>query len=336
MQQTMTPRSFHLPLRTYTWTLWVILRQAASEGKESASHDGMTQMSPLFRPGSGAVGLQHRSHELASTFSDGRLPEPLSVKANAPDPGHLLEPVSVKASPPNPVLRTDRGTPLVPISSLLAAVTAAFTLLGFAAVGAMMHRHHQGSGHSGHRPLGSAHIPANHIAKIPPTFDPRFEDKYSFRQYMREMQHWVLVTDLPPHQQAVMILRNSDGAAYDLISQIPPNELYAGATVNGVHLDPASNILLKLHHRFAQQDIVVRMKAMGDMLHFRRHEREGIASTLTRFEVIRNRAASEGQFVMTIEGYAVMLMKECRLNKQHIHNLLLPWQGNFPSTEEQL
>ena len=38
---------------------------------------------------------------------------------------------------------------------------------------------------------------------------------------------------------------------------------------------------------------------------------------------------------MTIEGYAVMLMKERRLNKQHIHNLLLPWQGNFPSDEEQ-
>ena len=39
---------------------------------------------------------------------------------------------------------------------------------------------------------------------------------------------------------------------------------------------------------------------------------------------------------MTIEGYAVMLMKECRLSKQHIHNLLQPMQGNFPSTEEQL
>ena len=39
---------------------------------------------------------------------------------------------------------------------------------------------------------------------------------------------------------------------------------------------------------------------------------------------------------MTIEGYAVMLMKECRLSKQHIHNLLLPLSGNFPSNEEQL
>ena len=181
------------PLRTLTLT--VTLRCAASAGKETASHDGMTQMSPLFRPGSGAVGLQHRSHDLASTFSDGRLPEPLTAKADAPDPGRLLEPLTVKASAPASVLRTDSGTTLVSIEILAVALTAAFTLLEFTAVGAMMHRHHQGSGHSGHRPLGSAHIPAKHIGKIPPTFDPRFEDKYSFRQYMREMQHWVLVTD---------------------------------------------------------------------------------------------------------------------------------------------
>ena len=38
---------------------------------------------------------------------------------------------------------------------------------------------------------------------------------------------------------------------------------------------------------------------------------------------------------MTIKGYAVVLMKERRLNKQHIHNLLLPLQGKFPSNEEQ-
>ena len=224
-----------IPLRTLPWTLAVALATVVT-GKDGMTHHDMSVVSPLFRPGSGAVVLQHRSHEFASTLTDGRLPEPLSVKASAPDP----------------VLRTEKGTPLVSTQTLLLAATAALVLLGFAAVGTMMHRHHHNSGQGGHRPLGSAHIPANHIGKIPPTFDPRFEDKYSFRQYMREMQHWVLVTDLPPHQQAVMILRNLGGAAYDLIAQLPPNELYAGATVNGVHLDPASNILLKLHHRFAQ------------------------------------------------------------------------------------
>ena len=69
---------------------------------------------------------------------------------------------------------------------------------------------------------------------------------------MKEMQHWVLYTELQPHQQAIAILHNLDGAAYDLISTLSPADLYAGAAVNGTQLDPVSHILLMLHHRFAQ------------------------------------------------------------------------------------
>ena len=153
---------------------------------------------------------------------------------------------------------------------------------------------------------------------------------------MKDMQHWVLYTDLQPHQQAVAILHNLDGAAHDLISQLSPAELYAGAVVNGTQLDPVSHILLMLHHRFAQQDLVTRMSAMSEMLNFKRLHNEAIGSTLTRFEVARGRAASEGQFVMNIEGYAVMLMKECRLTKQHIQNLLLPYGGKLPQDRRRV
>ena len=132
-----------------------------------------------------------------------------------------------------------------------------------------------------------------------------------------------------------MVLMNLGGAAYQLINAMPPTELYAGATVNSVPLDPVSNILLKLHHRFAQQDIVTRMSAMSEMLHFRREGGEGINTTLTRFEVIRNRAVTEGQFVMSIEAYTVMLINQCRLTAHQVHNLLLPYQGSFPNDEEQ-
>ena len=76
-----------------------------------------------------------------------------------------------------------------------------------------------------------------------------------------------------------MVLMNLGGAAYQLINALPPTELYAGATVNGVTLDPVSNILLKLHHRFAQPDIVTRMSAMSEMLRFRREGGEGINTT---------------------------------------------------------
>ena len=132
-----------------------------------------------------------------------------------------------------------------------------------------------------------------------------------------------------------MVLMNLGGAAYQLINSLPPTELYAGATVNGVPLDPVANILLKLHHRFAQQDIVTQLNAMAEMTEFRREGQEGINSTLTRFEVIRNRAATEGQFVMSHEGYAAKLMFQRRLTDAQIEQLLLPYGGDFPRNEDQ-
>ena len=38
---------------------------------------------------------------------------------------------------------------------------------------------------------------------------------------------------------------------------------------------------------------------------------------------------------MSIEAYTVMLINQCRLTAHQVHNLLLPYQGSFPSNEEQ-
>ena len=198
-----------------------------------------------------------------------------------------------------------------------------------------MYHRHGGDGHRPSRPVGwNTSQPAT-AKPQPPYWDPAYESKYSFRQYVTHMQRWVILTDLQPHQQAAMVLQNLGGAAQQLIDALPPSELCGGATVNGVALDPVSNILLKLHHRFAQQDIVTRMNAMAEMLQFKREGGEGINSTLTRFEVIRNKAAAEGQFIMSIEAYAMMLCIKCRLTLHQIENLFLPYGGDPPKEEAQ-
>ena len=195
------PRSTHLTLSTPLRILTLTVACSTVGALETSMPMSADTSRPVFRPGSGAGVWKPRSPvPAAARLSEGHLPELVSVKADAPD--HALA-----AATDKPLLSL-RNTP-----AIAAGILALFSL---AAVGAMMNRH--SSSHSGHRPLGSAHIPAHHIGKIPPTFDPRFEDRYSFRQYMREMQHWVLVTDLPPHQQAVMILKHLGGAAHDLIS----------------------------------------------------------------------------------------------------------------------
>ena len=221
---------------------------------------------PVFRPGSGASGSIHGSSSAIATSLQ-------SVHS-------LKDLVSLKGSGSHDTDGTEKssGKPLLSLDHAVGVATVALALCSCAAI-PMMHRPHHGHGHhnsDGPRQPGTSHIPPHHIGKGPPFFDPRFEHKYSFRQYMRDMQHWVLITDLPPHQQSVMILKNLGGAAYDLISQLSPPELYSGATVSGVHLDPTTNILLKLHHRFAQHDMITRMSAMSEMLSFRRYNGEGI------------------------------------------------------------
>ena len=283
--------------------LWTCVAATRGDAKQQGAHDMQVQ-APLFRPGSGAS-VPVTGYPKVST-------DPVSTEFGA-----------------TPLLTSDRAT---------VAAAIALALCSCSAVAMMFRgsRDNHGGNHSTHHSSGHHRsVPPQHLGKVPPAYDPRFEHRYSFRQYMKDMQHWVLYTDLQPHQQAVAILHNLEGAAHDLISQLSPAELYAGATVNGRQLDPVSHILMLLHHRFAQQDLVTRMSAMSEMLNFRRLHNEAIGSTLTRFEVVRGRAASEGQFVMNLEGYSVMLMKECRLSRQHIHNLLLPYGGDFPKTEDE-
>ena len=50
---------------------------------------------------------------------------------------------------------------------------------------------------------------------------------------------------------------------------------------------------------------------------------------------MRNRAAVEGQFVMSLEAYTVMLIQQCRLSAHQVHNLLLRYKGRFPSNEDE-
>ena len=140
-------------------------------GKDHIRSDDMAVPSLLFRSGSGAMVSQPSSHARAATLTDGRLQEPLLVNAGTPS--------------------TDVDTPLVSAQTAANLAAAVLVLLGLAAIGAMMHNRHRDSsshGSGGYRPMGSAHIAAHHVSKIPPTYDPRFEDRYSFRQYMREMQ----------------------------------------------------------------------------------------------------------------------------------------------------
>ena len=75
--------------------------------------------------------------------------------------------------------------------------------------------------------------------------------------------------------------------------------------------------------------------AMTEMLAFARRSGENINSLLARYETVRQRAALEGQFVMTVAGCSLQILKACGMGPQHLFILLQPFQGRLPSTDAQ-
>ena len=135
---------------------------------------------------------------------------------------------------------------------------------------------------------------------------------------------------------AAVILRLS-GAAKDLARTLTPNEiLNGGRSDGGVQLDPLSYLVLGLHARFAPLGEETRLQAMTDLLSFGRRNGEGTNQVLTRYEIVRQRARTEGFFVMSTEGCALQLLRACGVSTNQMMQLLQPFNTNLPANEQQL
>ena len=74
---------------------------------------------------------------------------------------------------------------------------------------------------------------------------------------------------------------------------------------------------------------------MTEMLAFARRGGEGINALLARYEIVQQRAAVEGQFVMSVEGCSLQLLRACGTQASHLFNLLQPFGGQLPTTDAQ-
>ena len=137
--------------------------------------------------------------------------------------------------------------------------------------------------------------------RIPPMWSPENE-AYSILAYVTYLTLWVMITYLHSHQQAGAIIMRLRASARELGVTITPQEIMNGGIINGVALGPVSYIITGLHNRLALLNEEARLSAMTDMLAFARRPHETISSRLSRYEVVRQRAAAEGQFVMSMEG----------------------------------
>jgi len=131
----------------------------------------------------------------------------------------------------------------------------------------------------------------------PPTWNPANES-YSFRAYVTDLMLWIMLTDLSPPQQASAIILQLEGTAREVARTIQPNEILFGGVINGQQLDPVSYVITGLYGRFGQLEEETRIAAMTEMLAFAKRSGENINAVLTRYELVRNRAATEGNFTM--------------------------------------
>ena len=80
-----------------------------------------------------------------------------------------------------------------------------------------------------------------------------------------------------------------------------------------------------LQDRFAALDEETRLASMTEMLAFARRPGESINALLSRYEIVRMRAATEGQFVMSVEGCALQLLRACNIHPQQLFLTLQPF-----------
>ena len=228
---------------------------------------------------------------------------------------------------------------------LRAVVITGFIFLMLSLVSMIrMHGVHGGAHHMLGAP-SDANLPGGHTPldpcrdmhhRISPVYNPETERSYTWRDYVRDIGIWCMMTDLQPHQQCAALISRLQGHAREIAQLIPARDIALGVFLeDGTYVDPVSNLMAQLSSRFAPYEDEERNEAMMQVWTFRRKHNESIDSLLSRFEELRYRAAREGHYIMSIEGWSMRLLQNCPLSQAQNLHVLEPFAYQMPHTEEQ-
>ena len=115
------------------------------------------------------------------------------------------------------------------------------------------------------------------------------------------------------------------------------NDITQGTIVNGIPVDPVTNLLSQLAAAFAPLGEEARIQAMSEIMSFhRQNPQETTDALIQRFKMLKCRAAQGNAGInMTWEGYSWLLLKAVGLNQNTLIQLLQPTMGSMPNTEPQ-
>jgi len=99
--------------------------------------------------------------------------------------------------------------------------------------------------------------------------------------------------------------------------------------LNGIHVDGMTYLLSILSERYADLGEEVRLKAITELMQFTRQGNEAIDVMISRFEILRQRAAVQGAMALNYEALSFLILRACRPTDQQLLNLLQPIRNRF-------
>ena len=101
--------------------------------------------------------------------------------------------------------------------------------------------------------------------------------------------------------------------------------------MNGVQLDPVSYLLHGLSSRFGALGEESRLRATQ----VARRQGETVDALVSRFELVRSRARTEGGGVVSVETAALILWRACGVSSEQFQTLTQPFGLRLPGNDAE-
>ena len=148
---------------------------------------------------------------------------------------------------------------------------------------------------------------------------------------------WSLVTDRQQHQQGPAVVFQLSGTAREVCREVDADRIAHGGNVGQAKFLSGLGVILRaLTRKFGELEYETNIITMHTLLHFTQGQGETIDQTLSRFDVVRHRAANHGGLEPGPSGAAYLLMNALKIPPGMWASFLQPIEGRLPETEDQL
>ena len=173
-------------------------------------------------------------------------------------------------------------------------------------------------------------------SKVPPYWSPDLELRgYPFAVWLKDLGLWAAGTELAAERVAPVVAQRLGGAAKTLVRELPPNLLQTGRfdPVTGQQVQTGLEAFIAgLRRRFGALGIETSVKAIIDIITFRRGGNENVDEALSRFETLRSQAQELGDgFQLPVQVTAFLLPEAMHIPRPAWPLISTPLTASFPA-----